>query len=60
METQTMLNTILLTLFFMGELLGVFATIMTIKDEPENVGYIVCGAMMVAFGYGIYIFIPLV
>ena len=60
METQTILNIVLLVLLSFGELLGVFATIMTIKDEPENIGFIACGAMMAAFGYGIYILIPFV
>lgn len=59
METQTILNIILLILFSFGELLGVFITIMTIKDEPDNIGFIACGAMMAAFGYGIYKLLPL-
>jgi len=56
METQTILNIVLLALLSFGELLGVFVTIMTIKNEPNNIGFIAVGAMMVAFGYGIYYF----
>lgn len=60
METQTMLNIVLFILFSIGEVVGVFSIIMTIKNEPNNIGFIAVGAMMVAFGYGIYLLFPLI
>ena len=60
METQTILNVILLAISCALELIGVFATIMEIKDEPENVIFILCGVILVVSGYCIYKLISLV